>query len=220
MKIKNSTLLFLGLIVFVFGLYLGTKEYFKEKKDKVYTDMSLLLYKSEMPETKDGELNPNIDDPNIDDPNNNVEPKEPNQNIERNYDFIAELSIPKINLTRGLVSIDSPYNNVDHNITIIGGSAMPDVDKGNLILAAHSGNCYFCYFNQLYRLEKNDEATVTYNDFVYTYKVVNIYNVLKNGEVAIRRNKTKNILTLITCTKNSDTEQTVYILELVNTQKR
>lgn len=210
MKIKNSTLLFVGLLIFLFGVYLGAQEYFIQKKDKVYIDMSLLLYKSETPEIKNETDTP---EPNIDIPEN------PDQNIERNYDFIAELSIPKINLTRGLVSIDSPYNNVDHNITIIGGSTMPDTENGNLILAAHSGYCYFCYFNQLYRVEIGDEATILYNGNKYTYKVVDIYNVLKNGEVVIRRNKNKSILTLITCTKNSDTEQTVYISELVNVQK-
>lgn len=212
MKIKNSTLLFVGLIIFLFGIYLGTHEYFIQKKDRAYTNMNLLLYKSETPEIKESDAKPD----NPDEPEN---PELPTQNIERNYDFIAELSIPKINLTRGLVSFDSPYNNVDYNITIIGGSSMPDVEKGNLILASHSGNCYFCYFNQLYRVEIGDSATITYNGFKYTYKVVDIYNVLKNGEVVIRRNKNKSILTLITCTRNSDTEQTVYISELVDVQK-
>ncbi len=197
--------------MFVLGVYMGTNEYFKQKKDKVFTDMNLLLYKSETPEVKEDPIEP-------DNPDNPDNPETP-QFVERQYDFIAELSIPKINLTRGLVAYDSPYNNVDHNITIIGGSTMPDVDKGNLILAAHSGNCYFCYFNQLYRVERGDEVSIAYNNVKYIYNVVNIYNVPKNGQVAIRRNKTKTVLTLITCTKNSDTEQTVYILELTNTQK-
>ena len=218
MKIKNSTLLFVGLIVFMLGIYLGTHEYFKQKKEKVFTDMNLMLFKSETPEVKDTPVVP--DNPDIpDNPDTPDNPENPQQPIEYHYDFVAELSIPKINLTRGLVAMDSPYNNVDHNITIIGSSTMPDVDKGNLILAAHSGNCYYCYFNQLYRVELGDEASITYNGIKYTYKVVDIYNVFKNGQVAIRRNKNKTILTLITCTKDSDTEQTVYILELINTQK-
>lgn len=216
MKIKNSTVLFTGLVVLLFGVYIGTFEYFEQKKDKAFTDMNLLLYESEKPEVKNDPVEPinpdNLDNP--DDPDNSID-KTPRYV----YDFIAELEIPKINLKRGFVSVDSPYNNVDHNITIIGGSNMPDVEKGNLILAAHSGICYYCYFNQLYMLEKGDEAIVTYNDSKYTYEVVDIYNVFKNGQVTIRRNKNKNVLTLITCTRNSDTEQTVYILELTNVQK-
>lgn len=217
MKIKNSTLLFVGLLMFILGIYMGTNEYFKQKKDKAFTNMNLLLYKSETPEIKEDPVEPDTPDT----PDNPDNPGQTNTGkyVERHYDFIAELKIPKINLTRGLVSMNSPYNNVDENITIIGGSKMPDVDKGNLILASHSGPCYYCYFNQLYRVEKGDEAIVTYNGTIYTYKVVNIYNVLKNGQVAIRRNKNKTILTLITCTRNSNTEQTVYILELINTQK-
>ncbi len=214
MKIKNSTLLFVGLIIFISGIYLGTNEYFKQKKEKVFTDMNLLLFKSETPEEKNTPIEP--DNPDTPD---NPGTSDNKQYINIQYNFIAELSIPKINLTRGLVAMDSPYNDVDHNITIIGGSKMPDVEKGNLLLAAHSGDCYYCYFNQLYRVAIGDEATITYNNTKYTYKVVDIYNVLKNGQVSVRRNKNKTILTLITCTRNSNTEQTVYILELVNTQK-
>ena len=192
------------------GIYVGSSEYFKQKKEKAFTDMNLLLYEKEMPEEKEDPIDIPVDPEN---------PVETPQYVQRNYDFIAELTIPKIGLTRGLVSMDSPYNDVDHNITIIGGSEMPNVDKSNLILASHSGSCYYCYFNQLYRVEMGDEASITYNNTKYTYKVTDIYNVSKNGQVTIRRNKNKTILTLITCTKNSKTEQTVYILELVNTEK-
>ena len=211
MRIKNSTILFIGLLLLVLGIYVGSSEYFKQKKEKAFTDMNLLLYEKEMPEEKEDPIDIPVD------PENPVET--PPQYVQRNYDFIAELTIPKIGLTRGLVSMDSPYNDVDHNITIIGGSEMPNVDKSNLILASHSGSCYYCYFNQLYRVEMGDEASITYNNTKYTYKVTDIYNVSKNGQVTIRRNKNKTILTLITCTKNSKTEQTVYILELVNTEK-
>ena len=49
----------------------------------------------------------------------------------------------------------------------------------------------------------------------YVYKIVNIYEVEKDGTVAIYRNYDKTTLTLITCTKNNDASQTVYIAELV-----
>lgn len=211
MKIKNSTILLIGVIILLSGIYLGAGEYFKTKKEKAFTEMNLLLYKSETPEEKEGPVEPTPEP--VPETNENTTP------VERTYDFIAELEIPKINLKRGLVSMDSPYNNVDNNITIIGGSKMPDTPKSNLILAAHSGYCYFCYFNQLYKVSKGDTASLYYKGTKYTYQVVNIYNVPKNGQVAVRRNKTKTVMTLITCTKNSDTQQTVYILELINTQK-
>ena len=63
-------------------------------------------------------------------------------------------------------------------------------------------------------------ATPTYyNGVKYNYNIVDIYNVPKNGEIPVRRKKNKDTLVLITCTHNSNTEQTVYILELSNTEK-
>ena len=45
--------------------------------------------------------------------------------------------------------------------------------------------------------------------------VVNIYKEEKDGTIAIYRNKEKSTLTLITCTKNDNAKQTVYILERI-----
>ena len=47
----------------------------------------------------------------------------------------------------------------------------------------------------------------------------NIYDVNKTGEVEIKRDPNKNTLTLITCTKDSDTKQTVYITYLKNKEQ-
>ena len=51
--------------------------------------------------------------------------------------------------------------------------------------------------------------------YINKYQIVNIYNVPKTGAVTIHRNLDRTTLTLITCTKNSDTEQTVYIAEMI-----
>ena len=56
---------------------------------------------------------------------------------------------------------------------------------------------------------------VTYGGRKYQYNIVNIYNVDKTGTVTIERNFDITTLTLITCTYNDDTKQTVYIAELV-----
>ena len=98
-------------------------------------------------------------------------------------------------------------------------SSFPNVEHGNLILAAHSGNCSICYFDKLYKLSIGDKALVYYKNYKYSYKLVDIYNVPKTGEVEIKRDPDKTVLTLITCTHNSDTEQTVYIFELVKKEK-
>ena len=103
---------------------------------------------------------------------------------------------------------------INRGIQTITGSKYPDVSKSNLILAAHSGSCSICYFKNLYKLEENDTATITYKGNTYSYKLVNIYNVPKTGQVEVKRDFDKTTLTLITCTKNSKTEQTVYVFEL------
>ena len=134
-------------------------------------------------------------------------------------EYIGYLEIPKINLKQGLVSKNSYYNNVNYNIQIMSQSDYPDKNLGNVILAGHSGNGIIAYFKNLYKLKLGDEAKITYKNYVYTYKIVNIYNVQKNGRVLVDRDVHKTCLTLITCTYNSKTEQTVYILELVSKVK-
>ena len=93
-------------------------------------------------------------------------------------------------------------------------SNYPDVLNGNFILAAHSGNSYLAYFKNLYQLTLGDKAYINYKNHRYTYKIVNIYQQEKTGKIAIYRDLNKNTLTLITCTKDSKTQQTIYILEL------
>ena len=114
-----------------------------------------------------------------------------------------------------MVSKKSYYNNVNYNIQIISISDYPDKKLGNTILASHSGGGYISFFKNLYKLSLG-EAKIYYKNYVYTYKIVNIYNVPKTGKVRINRDVHKTCLTLITCTYKSKTEQTVYILELTS----
>ena len=107
-------------------------------------------------------------------------------------------------------------NAVEKNILVINGSNYPDVEYGNFILAGHSGTGWKAFFNELYRLQLNDEAYVTYKGRKYTYHLVNIYKQPKIGKVAIYRNHDVRTLTLITCTNYDQTTQTIYILELTS----
>lgn len=208
-KLKNSTLILTGLIIISIGICIGLYEYFEERKNKTFSDMNILLYESEMPE--------NIIEENttqITDSEEEVSEENTNDN-EISFTYYGILEIPKINLKRGFFNIDSKYNNVDYNITVINGSTFPDEENNNLILAAHSGDCPVCYFDKLYKLSKNDKAYIYYKNIKYEYKIVDTYEVEKDGTVAIYRDYNKNTLTLITCTRNSNTKQTVYILELI-----
>lgn len=212
-ELKNSSILLIGIILISVGICIGFIEYFGQRKDKIYSDMNILLYENEEPENieSDQEIEENITE----------EPQVPNiqeqaQQQEQKYNYIGILEIPKINLKSGFLDLNSRYNNVDYNITVIKGSTFPNEENNNLILAAHSGACKICYFNKLYKLSLNDIAYINYQKIKYYYKIVNIYEVEKDGTVPIYRNYNKNTLTLITCTRNSNTKQTVYILELYN----
>jgi sortase A len=129
--------------------------------------------------------------------------------------YIAVLKIDKIGLQRGMYDINSKNNNVNKNIQILKGSDMPDVDKGNLIIAGHSGNGYSAYFRNLPKLDKGDIATISFNGKTYSYKLTNSYEIEKTGKAVISKNKDKTTLTLITCKHNTN-KQIVFIFELEN----
>ena len=140
------------------------------------------------------------------------EKKEEVQKVEVNY--IAVIKIPKIGLEKGLASKDSYWNNVNRNIQILTESDMPDVDKGNVILAGHSGNSGVSYFRKLNKLQIDDKVSISYNGKEYIYKMVNSYEIEKNGYAHILRNAEKTTLTMITCKHNTN-KQLVVICELV-----
>jgi len=119
------------------------------------------------------------------------------------------LEIPKINLHQEFYQTDKEKNNVDKGIQVIENSTMPN-KKGNLILAAHSGNSDIAYFKNLDKLNINDITYVYYQNKKYKYIITNIYDVEKTGYVTIKRNKDKQTLTLITCKKNTN-KQTIDI---------
>jgi len=216
-KFKKSSLGLFGLIIICIGVIIISYDFVMSKKEKAFITMNIKLYENETP------IVANADDVETPpEPQPSEETKEEETPTEQpvkkrpSYNYVGILEIPKINLKQGFLDINSKYNHVDYNIAVIQTSTYPDVDKGNFILASHSGNSYISYFKHLYKLGVGDQAYIYYNDIKYTYEIVNIYNVEKTGKVAIYRNTNATCLTLITCTKDSDTEQTVYILELIN----
>lgn len=128
-------------------------------------------------------------------------------------EYLGILEIKKIKLRKGFYKLNSNLNNVDKNITIVSSSDMPNVNKGNLILASHSGNSSVSYFRYLDKLNEGDIASIYYLGKKYDYKLINYYDVDKNGSVQIIKNNDINTLTLITCKKNTD-KQIVFIFEL------
>lgn len=119
--------------------------------------------------------------------------------VNNSNNYLAIIEIPKISLRRYLYDINSKQNDVDKNIEVLKSSDMPLVKGGNLILAGHNGNTSAGHFRNLHKLVLNDEIIIYYNDVKYVYKVSKIYDVLKTGTVAIKRDKSQSTVTLITC---------------------
>ena len=212
-KIKKSHLLLIGSLLVFLGFCILTNEYFSKMKDDVFMEMSVARMENTLVEVDDGSTATDVPvTENL--PTDNKE----NTPVEAPIDyskFYGILEIPKIGLKRGFYNIDSRYNDIKYSVTMVNGSFMPDVLNSNLILMAHSGSAAISYFEYLYNLGLGDTAYITFKGQKYNYQLVNIYDVPKTGKVKIVRNYDKTVLTLITCTRNSDSLQTVYIFELV-----
>ena len=213
-KLKKSQLLLLGSFLVFIGFFILSYNHLVFLKNQVFANMEIAIASSNSP-IEENKEEQDIPVPNVENVSDGTVYEEaPKKEI--NYSqYAGVLEIPKIGLKRGFYNTDSKYNSIQYNVSMISGSTMPDVINGNLMLMAHSGDAYISFFAYLYRLNIGDYAYITYQGQKYKYSIVNIYTVPKNGKVPIYRNYNKTTLTLITCTKNDDTTQTVYIAELV-----
>ena len=200
-RISSNAIAYISAITIVLGLFLLSYNFVNKRRILAHD------YINE-------KINMDVEVRNVESSEEDTEP-EVEDDTETNLDYyIGYLEIPKINFNRGFYNVDSAQNTVDSNIQVIRGSSMPTKSGGNLIIAGHSGTGWQAFFNDLYQLQIGDVAIVTYKDHRYTYTLKNIYTEPKTGQITVKRDKTKTTLTLITCTNNSNTTQSVYILEL------
>lgn len=172
-KIKRITptkTAFIGSIIILVGGFFLSYNYIQSKKTIAYDFMSNVIY--------DGKEIININE--AEDNNRPIERKDLPEQISNEY--IGYLTIPKINLTKGFLDVRAEDNDVEKNILVVQGSDYPDTERGNLILAGHSGTGWKAFFNDLYKLNTEDIVYVTYKDKKYTYKIVNIYKQQKVGK--------------------------------------
>ena len=211
--LRKSQLLFIGSFLVFIGIFTISYNHLVFLRNQVFANMKIAML--DLGNVSQDEIQDEIDVPEVE----NVSDGTVYQQNEKEIDYsryVGVLEIPKISLKRGFYNTDSKYNNIEQNVSMITGSSMPDVPNGNLMLMAHSGDAYISFFAYLYRLKIGDTAYITYQGKRYKYQIVNIYTVPKTGKVAVYRDYNKTTLTLITCTKNDDTTQTVYIAELVS----
>lgn len=195
-----------GLILILVGFFFLSHDFIVERRERTFSKMNL-----ELTELL-AQVDENQEEESI--PSEEVPEEQPQEMVD--YETYAGiLKIPKIGFEKGFYVKESPLNNVKFNLKILDASSYPDEENGNVIIIGHSGNYSNSYFANLYQLQVGDTASIHYQDEIYTYKIVNIYQEAKDGTVTIYRDETKNCLTLITCTKDDSTSQTVYIFELV-----
>lgn len=205
-RISPNLTAVIGSLVIMIGGFFLSYNYIQLMKVETYDSMAKLIYKED---NNKAEV--------VEEKNNKKEETGSKNDItnEVNETYIGYLSIPKINLKKGFFREDSKENDVEKNIYIVKGSSYPDVEKGNFIIAAHSGTGWKAFFNDLYKLVIGDKVVVTYNEKEYTYIIKKIYEQEKTGTIAIYRNYNETTLTLVTCTNNDSKTQTVYIAELI-----
>lgn len=212
---KLKAMISTGVILIFVGLGIMLNDFVVERREKVFSQMNLELTELFQEEVVDTEITPVVSETT---PEAVVEEAATATPVINYETYVGILDIPKIGFNRGFYKKESSLNNVKFNLKILPQSNYPDEEKGNVIIIGHSGNYSNSYFGNLYQLALEDTASITYSGKKYTYKIVNIYTDKKDGTVTIYRDETKSCLTLITCTKDDDTTQTIYILELVSVE--
>ena len=136
---------------------------------------------------------------------------------QKQENYIGILEIPKIKLKRGLVDKNSSSNNVNKNIYTVKETTYPDERiNSHIILAAHSGNSYVSFFNNLKKLDMKDKVYLYYKGTKYIYEVSNRYEIKKTGKAELKLTNTSDIK-LITCISGTD-KQVVYVATLIEKQ--
>lgn len=200
-RISPSVVAFIGTTIILVGGFFLSYNYIMTKKVMVYDYMNNVFNST----GENTEL----------DTEENLITEKADENVVYDPDqYVGYLEIPKINFNKGFYPKESKYNDVDKNLLLVKEASYPNVEKGNLIIAGHSGNAWYSFFNDLYKLSTGDKAIVKFQGKTYTYKFVNIYKVPKVGTISIYRNSKKTTITLVTCTNFDDTTQTIYIGEL------
>lgn len=199
---KNNIIFILGLLIVIICIIIIFFSIVKKQKlvAKENKGIEMFFEKQIVNDNK-------IDELEVDDNNS--------KNISQNFEYIAVLEIPKINLKRGLVDIDSIYNSIDYNIQILKESTMPNIDNSNLILVAHSGNSNVSFFKNLDKLEILDNVYLYYNNTVYQYEIYDKYEIEKIGSVKINKNINSKTITMITCLDNTN-KQIVLVGKLID----
>lgn len=121
------------------------------------------------------------------------------------YQYNTLIEIPSINLKRGVLGINNPYNKAEYNIELV------KEDSNTIVLAAHNGEYYNSYFGNLSKLELGDIIKYYEDGNIYEYIYSDSYEIKKDGYADLYYKTDKKSIILITCKDNTDDAQVVHI---------
>lgn len=210
--LTTGRIIAIGTLFILLGIFIFSSQYLLDKKNELFEMINMQIYFNQLTDIPEPEPTQIPEPQTPDEPEPTPAPAPTPEPITESY--IAVLEIPEISLKKGIYSMDSKYNKVSRNVAILSPSNYPDVKGGNFVLAAHSGNGYLSFFKNLYKLSTGSYAYVYYNNIKYTYKINFIYKQQKTGTINVYRPYGETTLMLITCTKDDETSQTVYVAVL------
>ena len=128
--------------------------------------------------------------------------------INNNSDILGTIKIEKIKLNKPLYDINNHKNNIEENVTILKESILPPNNNSIIFLAAHSGTSSISFFNNLNKLNINDEIILTIKNNKYIYTINKISKQKKVGYININKER-KNQLILTTCDPTNNKYQLI-----------
>lgn len=120
----------------------------------------------------------------------------------------GKIIIKKINLKEELFPIESSENTIEKHVSILKKSIYPENNNSLMIIAAHSGIGKIAYFQELDKLELNDEIILIIKNKKYIYIVKDIWEEKKTGYININKENKKQLI-LTTCSPNKEGYQFV-----------
>lgn len=174
---KERGFILISILIILLGITYFIINIYRYYQDKVQNDESITAY-----------INNEVD----------VLPEE-------KYNYTSILEIPSINLKRGILDINSEYNDAKHNIEVL------KKEDNTIVLAAHNGNNINSYFGNLHNIEPGDIINYYEDGVLYKYIYSDTYEIKKNGYADIYRKDNEKSIVLITCKNNTNDAQTVYI---------
>ena len=123
-------------------------------------------------------------------------------------DYKAIIEIPSINLKRGIVDSTDNFKSINYSISADKNGNYPN-EYGNFILYAHSGSGYIAFFNNLSKVNINDDIYIYFNGIKYHYIITSKYDIEKTGKAKINISTKDKYITLITCDQSNKKYQIV-----------